>query len=269
MSRNRSITRLTPLAAAMALALACSTFSPSAQPTTAPVAEATATTALPISPTEPPADGPIIITGAGDITAVVEEYRALLGTDNGGEPGAKSDGRREINWDGVPDEFSAPNGYPVDFFNAPEAPRARGIVFSTPGTGLQVSADLENPTGTPPRFSDINPTYADAFKTFSAERLFSPLGSNIVDLTFFVPGTNTPALVRGFGAVYTDVDTDHTAFEYFDREGNSLGAHGVPIAGNGLSFLGVDFGLPIVARVRVEYGTVALGPNDDLANDVA
>ena len=269
MSRTRSFSRLTPLAAAMALAIACSTFSPPAQPTTAPVAEATATTALPISQTEPPAAGPIIITGAGDITAVVDEYRALLGTDNGGDPGAKPDGRREINWDGVPDEFSAPNGYPVDFFNAPEAPRARGIIFSTPGTGLQVSADLENATGTPPRFGNINPAYADAFKTFSAERLFSPLGSNIVDLTFFVPGTNTPALVRGFGAVYTDVDTEHTAFEYFDREGNSLGAHGVPIADNGLSFLGVDFGVPIVARVRVAYGTVALGPNDDPANDVA
>ena len=235
-------------------------------PTTAPV-ESTAPIAG--EPTALPAGGPVVVQGAGDITAVVEEYRALLGADNGGEPGARAEGRREINWDGVPDEFSAPNGYPVDFFNQATAPRARGIVFNTPGTSLQVSADLDNPTGTLPRFGNINPTYADVFKTFSAERLFSPLGSNIVDLTFFVPGTNTPALVRGFGAVYTDVDTDHTAFEYFDRDGTSLGAYGAPLADSGLSFLGVAFDSPIVARVRVQYGTAALGANDDAANDVA
>ena len=212
---------------------------------------------------------PQVITAAGDISAAVEQYRALLGANNGGEPGAKPDGRREINWDGVPDELSAPNDYVSDFFNAPTAPRARGIVLTTPGTALVVSADSDNPTGTLPRFAHINPTYADIFTAFSPERLFSPVGSNIVDLTFFVPGTQTPALVRGFGAVYVDTDTDHTAFEYFDAAGQSLGSYNVPIADNGLSFLGVAFDSPIVSRVKVEYGTVALGLDDSLENDVA
>jgi hypothetical protein len=225
----------------------------------------------PPQPTENPAQQgmtPAVIRGAGDIGAVVEEYRTLLGADNGVEPGSKGpSGYREINWDGVPDELAAPNFMPSDFFNAPEAPRARGAFFSTPGEGIQVSADRDNPTGTPPYFTNINPGYT--FKTFSEERLFSPLGSNVVDLTFFVPGTNTPATVRGFGAVYTDVDTNHTAFEYFDKDGNSLGTFETPTADAGLSFLGVVFPEPVVHRVQIRYGTAALGPEDSADSDVA
>jgi hypothetical protein len=206
---------------------------------------------------------PQTVTAAGDITAAVEQYRALLGENNGGDPGTKGPtGYREINWDTIPDEFSAPNFYTSDFFNQPEAPRARGIVLNTPGEGLMVSANASNPNGTLPRFGNINPQYADIFKTFSEEKLFSPIGSNLVVITFFVPGTNTPATVRGFGAVYTDVDTAHTAFEYFDKDGKSLGSFETPIADNGLSFLGVVFDEAIVASVEVRYGTGALGPDD-------
>lgn len=211
---------------------------------------------------------PQIVSAAGDIASAVDEYRALLGENNGGDPGTRgATGYREINWDTIPDEFSAPGFYPSDFFNQPEAPRARGIVLNTPGEGLMVSANANNPSGTLPRFGNINPQYADIFKTFSEEKLFSPVGSNLVVITFFVPGTNTSAAVRGFGAVYTDVDTTHTAFEYFDKDGNSLGSFETPIADNGLSFLGVVFDEAIVASVEVRYGTGALGP-DDGAGDV-
>lgn len=213
---------------------------------------------------------PTIISGSGDITAVVEQYRQVFGgQNNGGEPGSVADGYREINWDSLPDEEAAPNPYAPDFFNQPTAPRARGIVLTTPGEGLFVSADSDNPYGVLSRFGNINPSYADSFKTFSEERLFSPLGSNIVEATFYVPGTDTPAAVRGFGAVYTDVDTDHTAFEYFDINGNSLGKFATPIADAGLSFLGVAFPEPVVHRVRIAYGTDALGPDDSLETDVA
>jgi hypothetical protein len=217
----------------------------------------------------PPGQNPVVISGAGDITAVVEQYRNLLGPNNGGEPGSRGTGRREINWDGVPDELSAPNFLPPSFFNDAAAPRARGALFGTPGSGVQVSADSDNPFGAAVRFGNINPSYADIFHTFSPERLFSPIDSNIVDLTFFIPGTGTPALTRGFGAVYTDVDTEHTAFQYFDRNNNLLGEFAVPIADNGLSFLGVAYETAVVARVRIVYGTVALGPDDSPQTDVA
>lgn len=206
----------------------------------------------------------------GDISATVERYRQLLGgVNNGGDPGSRPNGYRELNWDSLPDELSAPNFYTSDFFNAPTAPRARGAVLTTPGTGLMVSADSDNPSGALPRFGNINPSYVDTFKTFSQERLFSPIGSNIAELTFFVPGTSTPAVVRGFGAVYTDVDTDHTAFEYFDVQGRLLGTYGTPIADRGLSFLGVAFDRPVVHRVRIHHGTAALGPDDGPNADVA
>ena len=81
--------------------------------------------------------------------------------------------------------------------------------------------------------------------------------------------SNGPAVTRGFGAVYTDVDQDQTHFTYFDTAGNPLGQFPVPIADRSLSFLGVFFNKPEVARVRIEYGTVALGPDDSPTNNVA
>lgn len=214
---------------------------------------------------------PTVITAAGDILPAMNEYRALLGADNGGDPGTKSaSGYRELNWDGLSDAESAPNLYAPDLFNQPLAPRARGIVLSTPGTGLMVSADSNNPTGTPTSFGNINPSYTSIFPPFSSERVFSPVGSNIVDVRFYVPGSGTPAVVRGFGAVYIDVDRqENTAFEYFDIDDRSLGTYATPVLNEGHVFLGVAFPEAVVHRVRIEYGNSALGPNDGGSVDVA
>ena len=109
---------------------------------------------------------------------------------------------------------------------------------------LMVSADPVNSTGTLPRFGNINPTYVDIFQAHSKEKLFSPVGTNVAELSFFVPGTDSPAVVSGFGAVYVDVDTAHTAFEYLDIDGEPLGTFETPISNNGFSFLGVAFPEP-------------------------
>ncbi len=222
-------------------------------------------------PSGPGGPNPTVVTASGDIMTAIGQFRQLLGSpDNGGTPGEQQTGRREINWDGVPDEFAAPFNLPGDFFNAPAAPRARGAVLATPGVAVQVSADSDNPSAAAVRFGNINPTYVNEFQTFSAERLFSPIGSNIVDLTFFVAGTTTPAVVSGFGAVYTGVDVSGgSTFEYFDEAGQSLGRFDVPVSQNGLSFLGVAFPEPVVRRVRIIYGNTALGPDDSQAADVA
>ena len=213
---------------------------------------------------------PPLIEGAGDIQPQVDEFRALLGPDNEGTPDGDPEGRREINWDAVPDELAAPNELPGDFFNSDEDPTARGAVLETPGDHVAVSADSDNPEGAPVRFGDVNPTYSEEFTAFSEERLFSPIGSNLVDLTFRVPGTDTTAVTRGFGAVYTDIDAvENTAFEYFDSEGESLGQFAAPVSDRGLSFLGVAFPEPVVARVRIEYGNGELGPDESEDYDVA
>lgn len=207
---------------------------------------------------------PLVIKGSGDITAAVEQYRDELGADNGGEPSPFPSGRREINWDAVPDSLASPHALPGDFF------KARGAVLSTKGDHVAVSADADNPDGAAVRFGDINPSYSDEFRTFSKERLFSPVGSNVASIRFYVPGTDTAAGVRGFGAVYTDVDKkEGAAFEFFDTDGKKLGTYAVPKSKNGLSFLGVAYDEPIVSRVRIVYGTNKLGPDDSKRYDVA
>jgi hypothetical protein len=228
--------------------------------------------AAPVATSAPSSEPKVkkIVRGSGDIGPTVRRFRALLGPDNGGAPGGKANGRRELNWDGVPDGFASPNAFPSAFFNARTAPRARGAVLTTPGAGLRVSADADNPDGAPALFADINPTYAGEFATFSPERLFSPVGSNVANLTFRVPGTRRRAVVRGFGAVYTGIDRrENTAFEYFDRAGDSLGRFAVPVGRDRLSFLGVVFTRAVIARVRIEYGSGPLGPDDGAAVDAA
>jgi hypothetical protein len=213
---------------------------------------------------------PTVVKASGDITDAIEEYRALLGDDNGGVPESFPSGRREINWDAVPDEVARPNEYPPDFFNAQEEPRARGAVLDTPGDSLGVSADADNPAGAAVRFGDINPSYTDTFRANSEERLFSPVGSNVATIEFFVPGTDTPAAVRGFGAVYTDVDSKQAAeFKFFDTKGKLLRSFAVPVSKDGLSFLGVAFKRPIVGSVEIVYGNSELGPDDSAQYDVA
>ncbi len=181
------------------------------------------------------------------IQAAVDAYRQDLG-----------EMRQEINWDGVPDNLAAPNLLPADFFNTTVP---RGVVFSTRGSGFQVSA---NAGVAPIEFDNINPTYSRLFRTFSPQRLFTALGSNIMQVRFFVPGTSRRATTNGFGAVFTDVDQPGTRIEYLDEQGDRLARLDVPaIPGRQtLSFLGARFLNRRVARVRITSGNTALGPNE-------
>jgi hypothetical protein len=192
---------------------------------------------------------------AAAIQATVDAFRTDLGTLNPNVAGSFGTGRREINWDGVPDALSAPNLLPNNFFNA-NSPR--GAVFSTPGTGVEVSA---NAAAGPVRFGNIDPNYPSLFQVFSPQRLFTAIGSNIVDVSFFIPGSSTPALTNGFGAVFTHVALpDTTSLMFFGPNNESLGTFFVPSfpGDQTFSFLGVDFGALEVSRVRITSGNVAL-----------
>ena len=197
-------------------------------------------------------------TSAAAITSAVDTFRADLGGGNvAGANGSFGGVRREINWDGVPDALSAANNLPANFFNV-NSPR--GAVFETPGTGFQVSA---NAGIAPVEFGNIDPSYTSTFAVFSPQRLFTALGSNVVDVLFFVPGTNIPAAVSGFGAVFTDVDlANTTSIQYFTPGNASLGTFSVPaiVGSETLSFLGVSFNAgEQVGRVRITNGNIALG----------
>ena len=222
--------------------------------------------AVALTAAAPSARAQVVTQGSGltpaSIQSAVDAFRLSLGPLNANVAGSFGSGRREINWDGVPDSFSSPNALPANFFNI-NSPR--GVVFSTPGTGFQVSASSFNPTSTAVRFGNLNPTYTTAFTTFSPERLFTAIGSNITDVNFFIAGSSTPAFTRGFGAVFTDVDLGMTtSLQFFDATNTLLFSSSVPAApfgttGSSLSFLGVSFAGSIVSRVRITSGNVDLG----------
>ena len=212
--------------------------------------------------------------GPGPTDATLLAARDAFRTDLGGGTTVGANGsfgglRREINWDGVPAAQSAPNNLAANFFNS-NSPR--GVVFSTPGTGFRVSgATTDAGAGQPAaaNFGDINATYTATFQPFSAQRLFTSLGSNITDVNFFVPGTSAPSLVKGFGSIFSDVDVSGTAtIQLFDASNNSLGTFNSPVGS--LSFLGVSYPSAVISRARIISGNAALGAgvNDGGATDL-
>jgi len=211
------------------------------------------------SPTSPAPTPPqaTVFTATGNITTKVDEFRNLLGASNGGTAGEQPGGRREISWDGAgANPFNNKNDFPADFFNTNVK---SGAVFTTAGTGFR--NDSTN-------FGEINPKYAAQFNFFSANKIFTPIGSNLIDQLFQVAGQPTPALVRGFGIVFSDVDqADKTTIQLFAQDGSSLGKFAAPVRSDaaGLSFVGVTFDQAIIARVRITLGTGALAAD---VNDV-
>src|SRR5688500_5327240 len=80
----------------------------------------------------PAAAAPVVRQGSGANAAalqpIVDQFRADLGGVNNGIGGSFTSGRREINWDGVPDASAEPNNLPPNFFNV-NSPR--GLVFNS------------------------------------------------------------------------------------------------------------------------------------------
>jgi hypothetical protein len=205
------------------------------------------------------AQTPTVVSTSGDITGAIDQFRALLGEpSNRAALGQQPSGRRELNFDGEPaDPFVNTDAFPADFFNVHSAETGygltRGAVFSTPGTGFRLSDN---------DFSDVNPNYGLEFFSFSPPRTFAPVGSNIMEVTFFVAGEAMPAAVQGFGLVFSGVDMEGSAtLELFSGE-TSLGVYAAPVRSDikGLSFLGIKFQESVVTRVRITAGQGALGP---------
>ncbi len=206
---------------------------------------------------------------AADIQASVDAFRAALGgVNNGVNAFAGGTGRREVNWDAVPNGFSAPNALPGGFFNQNSQ---RGLRM-TPGAGgsLMVSDNAAGGNGAGVEFENLNVLYPRFFTTFSQQKLFGTLGTNTYDLDFFVPlnGNALPgsqiATVSGFGIVFTNVALAGTQIQAFDINNVLLATLAAPIRAEGLSFasIRVDGATNRIARVRVTQGSGGLGPND-------
>jgi hypothetical protein len=203
---------------------------------------------------------------AASIQSTVDAFRAALGDpNNGNTAGPLTTGRREINWDGG-GQATTISGTPFNGFL-----NTRGAQFITPAPG---SGFIQAPpSGLATQFN--NPTYAN-FATFSDPRLFSPIGSTLTDVGFFIPGTapgnigGVRAATLGFGAVFSDVDSSANAsLSFFNTSGALLGQspYFVPAANNGLSFLGVVFP-ELIGKVEILSGNVPLGVSETGAIDV-
>lgn len=250
--------------------------SPGAAPD--PIAAQNTTTRDFAAPTVFQAAGPTVAS----IQSSVDAFRAALGNpNNGNATGPLASGRREINWDG---------GGANDTTTAPVTPfnvflNTRGGQFTTPGTGLSQAPPSGGPQGGLVGLFN-NATYGTAFKAFSPLRLFTPVGSNITNAAFFLPGSNgnVPATVKGFGVVFTDVDQPDgsgpskkqgnrrasTLIEVFGVGGELLFSSFVPASpGDGSqSFFGITYNDARIARVQITAGNVAPGVDDDIQNDI-
>ena len=191
-------------------------------------------------------DAPVIIAATGDINSSLDQFRHLLGDQLNTTPGAAT-GRREVHWDGIPEQILNKK-LPVDFFNPvgdqASAANQRGLIYSTAGN-FQVSKT---------NFAEINPAATNQFSSFSGDKSFANISSSLWDVEFQVAGKTEAAFVRGFGIVFSDVDLPNsTAMEFFNED-RSLGKFFVPAKqGGNFSFLGVYFKNEQVTRVSVAH----------------
>lgn len=206
---------------------------------------------------QPPHIKSTVVKGAGDIIAAIEEFKNVIGsTENTVAVPPQPGGHRKITWDGVAPGFTNNNLFPLDFFNNTDAagPNARkkGLVYAN--TGAQFRIDSTS-------YIQVDSSYADNFKAFSPKRLVTAINTNISELVFKVPGTNTDASIQGFGMVFSDVDNnDYTTLEFFNGN-KSLGVFKAPARtdANGFSFLGVFFPEERITRIRIVAGNGVLG----------
>jgi hypothetical protein len=212
----------------------------------------------------------VVRKGTGANTAalqnIVDLFRADLGGANNGVGGSFPDGRREVNWDGVPDSFAEPNNLPADFFNV-NSPR--GVVFHSlledADSALgQFMVSARASSGVAVRFGDIDASYGTQFVTFSAERLFMPRQAHAMMVKFYQPGTTMPATTNGFGVVFTDVDgsgSGRTSLVLaYSADNDLLTAVAVPTLNGGLSFVGISYNAgERIDHVIVKAGNKALG----------
>ena len=196
--------------------------------------------------------GIVVFEASGATPAAITPARDAFRVAVGGGTTAAANGdfggvRREINWDGVPAGSSDPSLLPANFFNTTSP---RGVVFSTTGlgTGFLVS-------GTTPVTELFG--FSGDLQTFSPAKLFATVGTNTMDISFFLPGTSTAATTSAFAVIFVDVEdasaANHTRVEFFDAN-NALifSRDALATVNRGLSFVGgvADAGERI-SRVRI------------------
>lgn len=210
---------------------------------------------------DPPSPSFTIFAAQGDSLAIADKlgaFRTALGGNLNAPNSPPADsGRREINWDGVPAALTNVDTFPLKFFNVNSK---RGVEYRTLGTGLRVDSTS---------FGSVNPGLSDQFRPFSGKKLLMAVGSSQVSVDFKLAGTATAGLVKGFGAVFSDVDrAGSTRIEFFDATGLRIANLEAPAkpGAREFAFIGAVFPSAIVASVRITSGDAALdGTSADLS----
>lgn len=209
-----------------------------------------------------------------DIQDTVDDFRNALGPNNGNSPvNGDPNGRRQINWDALPDSLADPALLPGDFFNGDSAPRARGIEFEATGTTTGFLVSSTEASGVEPGFG-----FSSFLPAFSGERIFASVGGSTFDINFYDPSDQTTrATVRGFGAVFTGLDfADTVEMQFLNIAEEVIGS--INPLGNqdfDLTFAGAIFDTPEIATVRMiggnrflqENGSFGGGTGDGFAFD--
>jgi hypothetical protein len=200
-----------------------------------------------------------VFSASGDITSTLTAFRNLLGNLN--STTGVTTGRREINWDGVPDSLDGKK-LRNDFFNRTDANAPvslqRGAIY----------AGDDNAMVSKSSFSEIDPNASAEFAAFSGNKTFAVVNATLWPVTFKVAGQTTDATVNAFGAVFSDVDkTNSTFIEFFNGQ-TSLGRFYAPAHDNtsSFSFLAVYFPNTKVTQVQVGHEGMLIDGQKDVSN---
>lgn len=201
-------------------------------------------------------DEPVVFSAAGNINEKLNAFRNTLGTEN--FTTGQTTGRREINWDGVPDNMTGIK-LPNDFFNptetsSPES-RKRGLLYAASSDAMVSKTS----------FAEVNTEAASEFSPFSGNKSFAVVNALEWPVEFRVSGTNTAATIKGMGIVFSDVDKANSTFIEFFEDNTSLGKYyAAPHDPSGTySFLGVYFPNGKITSVKVGHeGMLASGEKD-------
>lgn len=186
------------------------------------------------------------------ILTEVDRFRRDLGDLNPNEARSFPGGRREINWDGVGGTQGNDN-LPGDFFHKTSP---RGLIMATPGRRMKVSGDQGSPSFLMRDITRDEWGLAE-FGPFSGEKFFATIGSTITDVEFRIPGTDEVACVRGFGAIFMDIDRGgQSSLEFLLSDGTTrvFRPHLPPAKSKGLSFIAARFQDVCIANVRITSG---------------